>query len=64
METIVLPIASPREVEAIIDYYREKDEEKAFNSYIKPLIDKYGEDWVRYYSMVILKVIVNVSGRI
>ena len=63
METIVLPIASPREVEAIIDYYREKDEEKAFNKYIQPLIDKYNEDWVRYYSMVVLKVMINTLGR-
>ena len=63
METIVLPIASPREVEAIIDYYREKDEEIAFNKYIQPLIDKYNEEWVRYYSMVVLKVMINTLGR-
>lgn len=63
METLVLPIASPREVEAIINYYRGKDEEKAFSTYIQPLIDKYGEDWIRYYSMVVLKVMINCIGR-
>ena len=63
METLVLPIASPREVEAIINYYKENDEEKGFNTYIRPLIDKYGEDWTRYYSMVVLKVMINCIGR-
>lgn len=48
------------EIEAVLAYYGEENEEEAYNKYIKPIEQNHSPKWVEILLVTVLKHIVEV----